>query len=70
MNLEKTRPVRNRFVDVGDLVAANYCVDTLDRPKEGLGIVVEVYSSSVNWSFCFFNFFLSFKQKNWCIILL
>lgn len=48
MNLEKTRPVRNRFVDVGDLVAANYCVDTLDRPKEGLGIVVEVYSCNTS----------------------
>ena len=28
------------------------------------------FSPSVNWSFCFFNFFLSFKQKNRCIFLL
>ncbi len=48
MNLEKTGPTRNRFVNVGDLVTANYCVDTLDKPREGLGIVLEVYSCNTS----------------------
>ena len=42
---KNTEVPSRRYVNVGDLVAANYSTDTIStKPKEGLGIVVEIYS--------------------------
>lgn len=45
---ENRETLSGRYVNVGDLVAANYSVDTLIKPDEGLGIVIEIYRSSAN----------------------
>ena len=38
-----------RYVNVGDLVSANYSMDTISTTAdEGLGIVIEIYSCTIN----------------------
>ena len=38
--------LREKYVSVGDLVAANYSTDALTGPREGIGIVVAIYTCS------------------------
>ena len=41
---EDAKLLCDKFVRVGDLVAANYSTDTLKPPPEGVGIVIAVYT--------------------------